>query len=56
MEKIKRDKFFSILGKTTLLGTILSFLPTKFLKSLNNTSQKNITIKINPEAIKRNKV
>lgn len=56
MEKLNRKNFFSLIGKTTILSVIASALPIKFFNSVSKVSEKKITIKINPEAIKRNKV
>ncbi|MCX7876163.1 MAG: hypothetical protein N2321_08365 [Melioribacteraceae bacterium] len=56
MEKLNRKKFFSFLTKTALFTTVISALPINFIKSLNKASEEKINIKINPDAIKRNKV
>lgn len=56
MEKLNRKKFFSFITKTAFFTAVVSFLPTKFLNSVSKASEEKVIIKINPEAIKRNKV
>lgn len=56
MKKLDRKKFFSFITKGAALAAVSSFLPTKFLSSINKASEKKIAIKIHPEAVKRNKV
>ncbi len=56
MEKLNRKKFFTFISKTAFFTAVVSFLPAKFLNTVSKASEKKVNIKINPEAIKRNKV
>lgn len=56
MEKLDRKKFFSFITKGALAVSFISSVPVKYLSSLKKASEKNINIKIHPEAVKRNKV
>ena len=55
MKKMDRKKFFGIIAAGSALG-VLTSLPHKIMKNINHASKKNVTVKIHPDAVKRNKV
>jgi len=55
MENMNRNKFFTTLGKSTLLLTIASAMPFNFISKLSKVStEKKIKIVIHPSSVKRN--
>ncbi len=55
MESMNRNKFFTTLGKSTLLLAIASAIPFNFFSKLSKVStEKKIKIAIHPSSVKRN--
>lgn len=55
MENMNRNKFFTTLGKSTLLLAIVSAIPLNFFSKLDKVSrEKKIKIAIHPFSVKRN--
>ncbi|MHB8906193.1 MAG: hypothetical protein ACYC4T_12695 [Melioribacteraceae bacterium] len=55
MENMNRNKFFTTLGKSTLMLALASALPVNLFSKLSRVSiEKKIKIVIHPSSVKRN--
>lgn len=55
LSKINRKNFFEKIGKGALAAAVASAIPFKFVASIAKaSSNKKVTVKIHPSAVKRN--